>query len=258
MKQSYLKDKVKKNFKLSKAVIPNSFTALNALCGYISIVQSVNGNYESAFFFIVFAGLFDLFDGILARLVKTSSEFGVQLDSLSDVISFGVAPAFLIYHASLQEFGWLGILLSGIFVVFGAFRLARFNVQVSDYSVKTDFKGLPIPIAALTLSSFVWNFHNGIVITSPFNIFVIPLLVVLSLLMVSTVKYNALPKLSLQSLKQKPVFIGFVIVSLVALIMSKGDYLFYIFLVLVLFGIFRAIFELFTKSQNNDTAEEIN
>lgn len=249
---------MKKNFRLSKAIIPNSFTALNALCGYISITLSVNQDYELAFFFIIFAGLFDLFDGILARLVKTSSEFGVQLDSLSDVISFGVAPAFLIYHIHLYQYGWLGVVVSGAFVVFGAFRLARFNVQVSDYSVKTDFKGLPIPIAALTLGSFVWNFYGVSGIIEPHSYFVIPLILVLSLLMVSTVKYNALPKLSFDSLKNKPVFIGFVILSVAALIISKGDYLFYVFFVLVLFGIFRKVIELISNSSNDDSLTDEN
>ena len=249
---------MKKNFNLSKAIIPNSFTALNALCGYISITLSVNEEYQLAFFFIVFAGLFDLFDGILARLVKTSSEFGVQLDSLSDIISFGVAPAFLIYHTYLVQYEWLGILLSGAFVVFGAFRLARFNVQVSDYSVKSDFKGLPIPIAALTLGSFVWNFYKNGTIESPFNHFAIPLLIVLCLLMVSTVKYNALPKISVDSLKRKPLFIGFMLVSTVAVIISGGGYLFYVFFVLVLFGIFRKVFELFSNSSDDDQLMEEN
>lgn len=243
---------MKKNINLSKAIIPNSFTALNALCGYISITLSVNEEYELAFFFILFASLFDMFDGILARLVKTSSEFGVQLDSLSDVISFGVAPAFLIYHTSLFHLGWLGMIISGAFVVFGAFRLARFNVQVTDYSVKTDFKGLPIPIAALTLTSFVWNFYRDGDIILPHRDFVIPLIIVLSLLMVSTVKYNALPKFSFNSLKQKPVFIGYVILSAAALIISKGQFLFYVFFVLVLFGIFRKLFELISNSSNGD------
>jgi len=250
---------MKKNFNLSKAIIPNSFTALNALCGYISITLSVNEKYELAFFFIVFASLFDLFDGILARLVKTSSEFGVQLDSLSDIISFGVAPAFLIYHTSLFHLGWLGMILSGGFVVFGAFRLARFNIQVTDYSVKTDFKGLPIPIAALTLASFVWNFYSGDAIILPHRDFVIPLIIVLSLLMVSNVKYNALPKFSFNSLKQKPVFIAYVVLSAAALIISKGQFLFYVFFVLVLFGIFRKLFELISNSSNGDSiAEETN
>jgi CDP-diacylglycerol--serine O-phosphatidyltransferase len=250
---------MKKNFNLSKAIIPNSFTALNALCGYISITLSANEKYELAFFFIIFASLFDLFDGILARLVKTSSEFGVQLDSLSDIISFGVAPAFLIYRTSLFNFEWIGMLISGVFVVFGAFRLARFNVQVTDFSVKTDFKGLPIPIAALTLSSFVWNFYRDGAIISPHKEFVIPLIIILALLMVSTVKYNALPKLSFDSLKQKPLFIGFVVVSIAMLIISKGEFLFYVFFVLVLFGIFRKVFEWISNSSNDDSiAEETN
>lgn len=251
---------MKKNFNLSKAIIPNSFTALNALCGYISITLSVNEKYELAFFFIVFASLFDLFDGILARLVKTSSEFGVQLDSLSDIISFGVAPAFLVYHTSLFHLEWVGMLISGVFVVFGAFRLARFNVLVTDFSVKTDFKGLPIPIAALTLGSFVWNFYENGAIISPHKVFVIPLIIVLALLMVSTVKYNALPKLSFSSLKQKPLFIAYVVISTIAIIISKGQFLFYVFFVLVLFGIFRKLFELFSNSSNDDDsiAEETN
>jgi CDP-diacylglycerol--serine O-phosphatidyltransferase len=137
--------------------------------------------------------------------------------------------------------------------------LARFNVQVTDFSVKTDFKGLPIPIAALTLSSFVWNFYRDGAIISPHKEFVIPLIIILALLMVSTVKYNALPKLSFDSLKQKPLFIGFVVVSIAMLIISKGEFLFYVFFVLVLFGIFRKVFEWISNSSNDDSiAEETN
>jgi len=251
---------IKKNINLSKAVIPNSFTAFNALCGFFSIVQSSLGNYDWAFYFIVFASLFDLFDGILARLVNSTSEFGVELDSLSDMTSFGLAPAFLIYSAELYEFGWLGIVLSGLFLVFGAFRLARFNVQISDLSIKADFKGLPIPFAALTLSSFVWNFYNynDGKILEPYGNFLIPLVILLSLLMVSTVRYNAFPKFTIKSVKEKPLFIGFVIVSAIVVIISHGDLLFYVFFVIVLFGIFRWFYSLFNKSNNEEILEETN
>lgn len=249
-----------KSFNIPKAFFPNSFTALNALCGFLSIVQSSLGDFDWAFYFIIFGSLFDLFDGMIARMVKTSSSFGVQLDSLSDVITFGLAPSFLIYQAHFYEFGWGGALISGIFVVFGALRLARFNTQVTDYSLKTDFRGLPIPIAALTLTSYVWNFNRNGEFIEPYNYFVIPLIILLSLLMVSTVKYNALPKFTFGSLKEKPVFITYLVLSVAATIYSKGSLLFYVFFVLVLFGIFRWFFYTFSNSKedSNNIIEETN
>jgi len=143
-----------KNINFSKAIIPNAFTAFNAVCGFLSIIYASQNEFRLAAMFIIAAAFFDLLDGIIARLLGTSSDFGVELDSLSDIISFGAAPAFLIYTGYLFQYDGLGIALSSLLLICGAFRLARFNVQVDDLKNKKDFKGLPIPISAVTYPDF--------------------------------------------------------------------------------------------------------
>ena len=116
--------------KITRAVVPSLFTVLNMFCGFLSLIQAARGDILQASWLIVLAAGFDALDGVMARITKSSSEFGVEIDSLSDVISFGVAPAFLAYTISLHEMGPLGILLSSMLMVFGGLRLARFNVQL--------------------------------------------------------------------------------------------------------------------------------
>ena len=130
-----------KYFYFSKAVVPNAFTALNAVCGFLSIVFAGQHDFKTSAILIFAAALFDLLDGIIARLLNTSSEFGVQLDSLSDAISFGAAPAFLIYESYMVQFGIWGVIVSSFLLICGAFRLARYNIQVEDLKNKKDFKG---------------------------------------------------------------------------------------------------------------------
>ncbi len=109
-------------------ILPNLFTTANILAGFYSILAAHAGRYITAAWVIMLAVLFDNLDGKVARLTHTESQFGVEYDSLSDLISFGVAPAFLVYVFVLQDFGRLGIIASFLFVLTGALRLARFNV----------------------------------------------------------------------------------------------------------------------------------
>lgn len=248
---------------LPKSTLPNSFTALNTFCGFLSIVLASQGDkafqvlgletngFLLSCLFIIFAAFFDTFDGMMARLTHSSSRFGVELDSLSDVVSFGCAPAFLIYQSHMQRYGIPGIILSSFLLISGSFRLARFNVHVEDIKVKKDFTGLPIPSSAVVIASLVYSFYvpteHGI--SMPAGYFVIPLILLLSYLMVSNIRYNALPKLNKKGFAEHPVFFLSIVISALLIIFTGGKGLFYAFICLILFGILRAIFNHFFKKE---------
>ncbi|WP_127717691.1 CDP-diacylglycerol--serine O-phosphatidyltransferase [Halobacteriovorax sp. HLS] len=134
--------------------LPNTFTALNLACGFASIIMSWNGQFYNASMILLLGAIFDSVDGRVARMTGTQSQFGEQFDSISDVVSFGMAPAFLVYNCFFKELGRLGMVISFIYLLCGALRLARFNANIekvsSDY-----FQGLPIPTAALGLVGYV-------------------------------------------------------------------------------------------------------
>ena len=134
--------------------LPNTFTALNMACGFMAMLQSFKGEFYTACMLIVLAAFFDMMDGRVARMTGTQSPFGEQFDSLSDLISFGMAPSILFYFRFLTDHGRLGIALSFFFMLCGALRLARFNANIDK--VKSDyFQGLPIPAGACAVISFV-------------------------------------------------------------------------------------------------------
>lgn len=231
---------MKNNF--SKSIIANTVTSLNIFSGFLSLIYASQNNFMLAAIFIMAAAIFDALDGIVARLLGTSSKFGVELDSLSDVVSFGAAPSFLIYKAFAFQFGVVGILISSLLLIFGALRLARFNISLEDINTKTDFTGLPIPLSAITISLLIFSFYKDGKIIEPFNYLIFPLVILLSFLMVSKIRYNALPKLKEKNIKQKLIYILILGIGIVLTVLSKGDIVFFIFLGIVLFGILRAIF----------------
>ena len=239
------------NKKISKSIIPNTATALNIASGFLSIIFVSKGDIHTGALLIFIAAFFDLIDGVLARLTKTTSMFGVELDSLADVVSFGAAPSFLIYNAYLVEYNTIGIVISSLILLFGSFRLARFNVQLEDIKIKLDFSGLPIPIAALSIVSLVLFFHNGSEIIKPFDLFVIPSVILVSLLMISTVKYNAIPKINTLGTIAKVALVLLALIALLLLILTNGAAIFYIIWFHILFGIFRYLyFKLFSNENH--------
>jgi len=140
-------------------ILPNLFTASSIFVGVISIVEASKGNFSNAAWLILLALLFDGLDGRVARMTNTTSKFGVEFDSLADVVSFGITPAMLLYFYIGNDFGRFGILVSALYVIFGAIRLARFNISTA----KTDpnvFIGLPIPAAAVFVSMWVLLFEK--------------------------------------------------------------------------------------------------
>jgi CDP-diacylglycerol--serine O-phosphatidyltransferase len=136
----------------AKHLIPNAVTLANIALGFLCIVAAARLEFERAVIFAFFAAMCDLADGRLARALDATSNFGMELDSLSDMVSFGVAPAVLVYQAALQRLGWPGLAIAVAFPLAGALRLARFNSDKSALG-KVTFLGCPIPIAA----SYLWS-----------------------------------------------------------------------------------------------------
>lgn len=174
-------------------ILPNLFTTLNIFCGFIAVVFALDGKFISAAYSIVIAGVFDGLDGKIARATRTTSKFGVEYDSMADLISFGMAPALMFYLwklAPLGRVGWLGAFL---FTVCGALRLARFNTQAgtvsSDY-----FVGLPIPASAGMLAATMLFCQRVGIDGNISPIFFLVTVYALSFLMVSNIRYHSFKK----------------------------------------------------------------
>jgi CDP-diacylglycerol--serine O-phosphatidyltransferase len=194
-KKRFQKEKLRKGI----YILPNIFTSLNLFCGFYSIVSSINGNYTAAAWSILIAGIFDLMDGKIARATNTTSKFGVEYDSLSDLISFGLAPGLMIYLWALKPMDILGRtawLAAFLFLACGALRLARFNTHAGTASSEY-FTGLPIPSAAGMNAAIVLICARLSLGGHALNMAILVMLYVLSFLMVSTVKYNSFKKAEL-------------------------------------------------------------
>ncbi|HWP83311.1 MAG TPA: CDP-diacylglycerol--serine O-phosphatidyltransferase [Bacteroidota bacterium] len=225
---------------VTRAVVPSLFTVLNAFCGFMSMIHAAQGRIELGAWFIILAAVFDSLDGVMARITRSSSQFGVELDSLADVVSFGAAPSLLVYQAHLFTMSNVGIALSAMPLVFGAIRLARFNVQLVGFE-KDYFKGLPIPTAAITLCAFLLEYYSeGYGLRGASKSALAPLVVVLSFLMVSRAKYDTLPKFTTRGLKAHPWRAIFFSVAAVTVLISGGRYLFPLLLAFITFGVVRS------------------
>lgn len=235
-------------FRVTPSIIPNLFTAMNMFSGFLSIVSASQGNFIYASWLIIIAGVFDALDGVMARLTRSSSELGVELDSLSDVISFGAAPSFLIYKSYLFHYDALGIIISSLLMLAGGFRLARFNIQLVGFD-KPFFKGLPIPMSAMTIACFCLAFYvvpDGY--QKPYEIIIIPMILLLSYLMISRIRYDTIPKFKSGEIKDKPYLVVLLLVALLLLIFFRfTQALFFIFVLIIVFGIFRHTYYLVKK-----------
>ena len=136
-------------------LLPNAFTTASLFCGFFAIVQAMNLKFETAAIAIFVAMVLDSLDGFVARLTKTQSDFGAEYDSLSDMVSFGAAPALVIYEWSLRGLGRWGWVAAFVYVAAAALRLARFNTNLAVVD-KRFFQGLPSPASAALVAGFVW------------------------------------------------------------------------------------------------------
>jgi len=224
-------------------ILPSAFTSGNLFFGVWSMVASARGNFAVAAWFIVVAAVLDLLDGRVARMSRTGSSFGAELDSLVDIVSFGVAPALLLYFWRFQagEWGWL---LSFIYVLAAALRLARFNVLQAGQA-KSHFIGLSSPVSGITLAStytFTQTpFFKGSLAFIPVPQLVVLLTIVLALLMVSQVPYPVFPKVGLRTWRGRAWLVVHVAAAVLAL--SYPEYFFFgAGLTLIAFGLVRAAF----------------
>jgi CDP-diacylglycerol--serine O-phosphatidyltransferase len=197
-------------------ILPNLFTTGNLFCGFFAIAAAVNYKFKTAAVAILLSCVFDILDGKVASLTNSQSRFGVEYDSLADLVAFGVGPAVLLYLWALQPFGRLGWVAAFLFVACGALRLARFNVQVNSVPKKY-FVGLPIPGAACMVATTVLFLHylgEG----GPIRDFLLlAMTYLLGFLMVSTIPYNSFKDFSrLQRMPFRALFLVVLLLSVVA------------------------------------------
>ena len=187
--------------KKTRWAIPYFLTVSNLFCGLLAVVYGLNEAFVAAAWLIIVAGFLDGLDGKIARFAGSSSRFGVEFDSMADLVSFGVAPAVLLYKYQFHLLEFWGWVLVFTYTAAGAFRLARFNLHYTG--VREDsFKGMPITMAGMTVAALV------IFCTLPFvrmesQVLTAGLVLLLSALMVSTIRYEGLPRFTLETRKDK-------------------------------------------------------
>ncbi len=205
-------------------ILPNLLTTGNLLSGFWAIISVFQERFHFAAVAILLAAVFDVFDGKVAKLSGATSKFGMQYDSLADLVSFGVAPALLAFSWALRPYGKFGWLAAFLFVACGAIRLARFNVLASTGETKY-FKGLPIPVAAAMIAFTILLYFQLIETDWVKDIVILVMIYVLAFLMVSNIRYFSFKELNLGKRKPFSIFI-YVVLSLVLIVMEPVVVLF--------------------------------
>ncbi len=222
---------------------------MNLFSGFAAIVTALAGKHGDerdfvlAGWYILMGGIFDMLDGMMARLTHTSSEFGVELDSLADIVTFGVAPSAILYKAFFFQYPGTGLLLAALPAICGAIRLARFNTQLVGFD-KDYFRGLPIPSSAILIISYVMFHHIQLpVVERLADPWMWVVSIGASLLMVSTIKYDVVPKPSKRQIVAHPYKFGIYFVGIVLTIATRGSAIFPLFVLFVLYGVLRSLYE---------------
>ena len=232
------------NVKKSIYILPNLLTSINLFCGYYAITASIQQRFVDAAIAIIIGGVFDLLDGKIARATHTTSKFGVEYDSLADLITFGLAPAFLMYLWVLESAGRPGWSAAFLFLICGALRLARFNTSTSSSS---DFEGLPIPAAAVMNVSVVLFFSRLEISPEPFKLIILILMFGLSFCMVSSFRYKSCKKVSVFKSMKFNRLAGLILV-LVAIATEPSILLFAVSLTYVVSGpVLALVFQKYSK-----------
>ena len=223
-------------------IIPSALTLGNLFFGVWAIVSASRGDFISAAWLIVLAGVADTLDGRVARITQTGSRFGAELDSLVDAISFGVAPAFVIYHLFLEDGSW-GWIAAFVYIAAAVIRLARFNVEQAGHA-KVAFHGLPSPAAGMTLATFYpfsrTGFFETYLGTLPWPNVMIGMMLVLGMLMMSHVLYPVVPKFGFRTVRGILTLAWFVIV-VVASATIPALFWFPVLLTYVAYGLVKAV-----------------
>lgn len=193
-------------------LLPNFFTAASIFTGFYAIALALEGSFLASAWFIFLALIFDGLDGRVARMTNTASHFGVEFDSLADIVAFGVAPAFLMYLYVGEEYGRIGIVASALFIIFGAVRLARFNVTTSRIEPSV-FIGLPIPTAAIMIAIAVLLLERYPQYAEV-KFLMLPLGMVLAVLMVSNIRYPSFKKINFKSFHFLRFLVGVIVLAM--------------------------------------------
>ncbi len=239
-------------------ILPNLITLSSMFAGFYSIISSLNSDYETAAWSIMIASVFDALDGWVARLTHTSTRFGIEIDSLADVISFGVAPGVLVYTWTLSSFGRVGWLGSFFLVACAALRLARFNVQMGS-TEKKHFTGLPSPAAALVIATTVVAYEGIIDILEHLNLkwladavgkdyWVLAMTFLVAGLMVSNITYHSIKEANLRERRPFGLLVA-IVVFLAVVAYHPALVLFLVSIAYVATGIAEALYKLLRRTK---------
>jgi len=256
-------EKIKK----TAVILPSAFTLANMAFGFFSILSTSNKEYILSCYFLIGSYIMDMLDGRIARLIHAESDFGIEFDSFSDWISFGIAPAYLMYHFALKDYGFWAYPVSLLYVLCGALRLVRFNIKsLSGESSKSHFQGLPIPGAAGIIISFVLSYsifesevtNRSISLISkqmPFIYGIFPfIMIAISFLMISSIPYAAFKQKGVFRINSASGII--VIVSVISLIIAYPENSLFIFFSIyaisgIIVGIYKSFFPKKIENQTN-------
>ncbi len=243
----------KHNFKKSIYILPNLFTSMNLFCGYYSILSAVQLRFVDAAIAILIGAVFDLLDGKIARATNTTSKFGVEYDSLADLVTFGLAPALLMVLWVLEPMGRPGWLAGFLFMTCGALRLARFNTNASS---SPDFEGLPIPAAAAMIVSVVLFFSRLEIGPEPYKVIMLVMMFALSFCMVSSFCYKSFKNVSLFKSMTFNKLVGLILIF-VAIATEPYVLLFVLFLIYVVSGpVLSLVFHFPSKNDKETQADK--
>jgi len=239
-----------------KGILPGMFTMGNLACGFGAIILATgaSGTFDSgsirnlfeAVWLVILAAFFDFLDGLIARFSKSYSRFGVELDSLTDIVSFGVAPAVILVSYSLISHGHWAWIIGFVYLMAASYRLARFNISAS-LEKKANFVGLPVPAAAIALVSYIlFSFELWGEIRME-RYFII-LALTSSVLMVSTVQFEAMPRFDFTQWQNR-VKVVFIFIAGIAIMIDASLMIFPFVLIYVLFGVFRLFAYIFAGAK---------
>ncbi|HTR21177.1 MAG TPA: CDP-diacylglycerol--serine O-phosphatidyltransferase [Gemmatimonadales bacterium] len=248
---------IRPNVRRVVIIVPSLFTLFNLFFGIWSMVHASRGEFYRASWFIVFAGILDALDGRVARLSNTGTRFGAELDSLVDIVSFGVAPAYLMYEQHFASAGAAAWIFCYFYVMGVAIRLARFNITQAGKS-KNYFVGLPSPAAGMTLATYYPFTQTGVyqqLHDLPWPLLIPILMILLTILMVSQVRYATFPRGGLHSLR------GILGAAILLCIVFFGIYAHDVFffplgIAYMIYGVVRAaLLGLFEETRSSEEAE---
>jgi len=232
-----------------RVILPNLFTVANLGCGYLALVKISEGSFVSAAWLIILAAFLDAFDGKIARMTRSESAFGVEFDSLADLVSCGLAPAFLAYTLFLHTWGTTGALISFLYVLAAAYRLARFRVTAGG-ALKDQFLGMPVPLAAIGLASYV-IFHYDLWGALRFGPGLLPFLMFLAILMVSRFQYDTFPKFTFADSRGNNLKFALLLVMAGIVAFNPGKAMLPLALIVIFHGAVRSIYRTIVETEES-------